>query len=197
MSRKKDIRLWATRFQDDLAELLDFVSTMGRGASDKHKTLIYDAAIIRLYRHFEEFMLNVLVALVNKDNRVFCAEAGVDFPKHLTDEVCEYLITRITGGKYFDFHGRSSLLDLFYKCAGKGHTITLIIKDPMYQTTLDQLTALRNFAAHGSKQSKLAALRVTSQKNMSSSGAWLKTAGRFDALVANLRQLAETIRLSS
>jgi hypothetical protein len=51
--------------------------------------LAYDYAIIKLYRDFERLMLECIIAVVNNDTAAFSKMKGINFPKHLTDEVCE------------------------------------------------------------------------------------------------------------
>ena len=59
---------------------------------------------------------------------------------------------------------------------------------------MDELSALRNFAAHGSKQSKKRALQVIGGQRIASSGAWLKKKGRFGTIVLKLKELADEIK---
>jgi Na+/phosphate symporter len=58
---------------------------------------------------------------------------------------------------------------------------------------LDQLSALRNFAAHRSAKSKKAALKAINGERISTSGAWLKTNDRFLHIVSDLKKLADEI----
>ena len=56
---------------------------------------------------FEQLMLFAIVCAINNDTKTISDSTGVEFPKHLTDEVCEYLVL---GGRYFDFKGRDGLI---------------------------------------------------------------------------------------
>lgn len=70
------------------------------------------------------------------------------------------------------------------------HYLIEVIKDQNYKKPLEQLVSLRNFAAHNSKQSKNAALQAIGQKNLASSGAWLKRQDRLQKLVDKLKDMA-------
>ena len=116
--------------------------------------------------------------------------ANVRFPKHLTDEVCEYLVT---GGRFFDFKGRDGLIKTLKRFVPDDHYLIQTIRKPAYRQALERLPALRNFAAHDSDQSKRAALDATGQHRLGSAGAWLKAkTGSKSRLVALILTLKET-----
>jgi len=48
---------------------------------------LHEYAVIRLYREFESLILQGLVGAINNDTSTLSATSGVQFPKHLTDEV--------------------------------------------------------------------------------------------------------------
>ncbi|MEL0169441.1 MAG: hypothetical protein VW877_15060 [Pseudomonadaceae bacterium] len=150
----------------------------------------HDYAIIRLYREFEQMMLHVIVGAINNDSSVISATTGVEFPKHLTDEVCEYLVL---GGGYFDFKGRDGLIKTLKKYVPETHYVVTIIKKPKYKDSLEKLSALRNYAAHESAQSKRAALTAIGQQRVGTSGSWLKLQGRYDSLSGKLKEIAQEI----
>lgn len=151
MARKKSVKIPCDTFNAELDEIEDFIDSVSFSSSqDLYTSWTYEAAIIRVYRSFELLMLEVLVAAVNRDPSEFSNNVGVDFPGNITDEVSQYLITN---GGYFDFKGRSNLIDKFRKYVGVGHVYTTIVSDLQYMDALDKLT-LRNYAAHGSHQSK-------------------------------------------
>lgn len=135
-------------------------------------------------------MLDVLVGAVNNDTTTIAATTEVKFPKHLTNEVCEFLIT---GTGYFDFKGRSGLIKTLKSFVPETHYLVTTVKKNQYKDALEKLTALRNFAAHESQVSKRAALTAIGAANLSSSGAWLKKKGRFSAITNQLTQLANEI----
>ena len=121
-------------------------------------------------------------------------QQGVEFRKHLTDEVCEFLII---GTRYFDFKGRSDLIKTIRSFVPESHYLLIAVKRSIYNTALDQLSALRNFAAHESSPSKRAALKAINAKRIKSSGAWLKKQNRFMHLVESLKNLAQEIETTA
>jgi hypothetical protein len=166
--------------------ILAYTSAVSQGQTAAHKSLIFDGAVIQLYRLFEGLILDTLVGSINQDMPNFSNKTGVNFPKHLSDEVCEYLIT---GSGYFDFKGRSGLISTIKKHLPDTHYLVTIVKKPNYTRSLEVLCALRNHAAHQSDKSKKAVLEATEQKRIGSSGSWLKCPSqgkpktRFDGFV--------------
>src|SRR5262249_52715414 len=153
-------------------------------------TWIHNYGIIRLYREFEALMLAALVGAINNDTSTVSATTSVNFPKHLTDEVCEFLIT---GSGYFDFKGRPGLIKILKDFVPEDHYLVTAVKKKTYTDALEKLSTLRNFAAHGSGPSKRAALKAIGGKRIESSGAWLKTGGRFQSIVDRLKALSTEI----
>lgn len=135
-------------------------------------------------------MLNALVASINNDTSHLSEKSGVEFPKHLTDEVCEFIIT---GDRYFDFRGRSGLISNLKKHLPNDHFLIIEVKKKKYSESLNQLSGLRNFAAHDSKPSKRAALKAIDARRLSSAGAWLKKQERFTNLAEKFLELSEDI----
>ncbi|GAA0379277.1 hypothetical protein GCM10010319_67310 [Streptomyces blastmyceticus] len=90
-------------------------------------------------------MLDCHVTAVNNDTSTISGNTGIEFPKHLTDEVGEYLVT---GGGFFDFKGRDGLLKTIAKFVPKSHYLYQVIKDSKHKDPLNLLVALRNFSAH-------------------------------------------------
>ena len=160
------------------------------GFSDAHVSWAHDYAIIRLYREFEKMILNCLVAAINNDTAQLSQTTGISFPKHLTDAVCEYIIV---GDGYFDFRGRDGLIKTLKTYLPENHYLVMIVKEGAYRTALEQLSTLRNFAAHDSKPSKERALRAINGQRMASAGAWLKTQNRFGDMSTSLIHLARKI----
>ena len=135
-------------------------------------------------------MLQALVGAINNDTGTISASTGVDFPKHLTDEVCEYLIA---GDGFFDFKGRSGLIKQLKSFAPETHYLVTIVKKTKYKDALNRLSALRNYAAHDSRVSKKRALAAVGQKRMGSAGSWLKSQGRFEKIAKSLVALAKEV----
>ncbi len=190
MPRKKSVQHCAQTFRANADEITNFLATVSAGQTDQHVTWLYNYGIIRLYREFESMVLAALVGAINNDTATVSATTGIDFPRHLTDEVCEFLIT---GSGYFDFKGRPGLIKILKNFVPDDHYLVTTIKRAAYRDTLDQLSALRNFAAHGSGPSKRAALAAIGGERIESSGAWLKRGGRFQAIVDRLKALATEI----
>lgn len=193
--RKKSAKKAAKDFKKATSEIDTFLQSLAKSGTTKmHLTWAHDYAVIRLYREFEGMILQCLIAAVNNDTAHLSDQVGIAFPKHLTDEVCEYIIV---GDGFFDFRGRDGLIGTLKKFLPSNHYLITIVRKQTYKTALMRLCALRNFAAHGSKQSRKNALEATGGSNMGSSGAWLKTSGRFDSMAANLVQLADEIEMQA
>ena len=139
-------------------------------------------------------MLTSLVVAINNDTTTISSRAGLDFPKHLSDEVCEYLVV---GTGYFDFRGRDGLIREVQKFVPANHYLVPIIKKPQYKTSIERLCALRNFAAHGSAVAKKSAMASVGVHRMATAGAWLKGQGRLQAIVAPLKLLAADIEAAA
>lgn len=195
MARKREIKKAAQRFIIEVDLLLAYTSTVSVGQTAAHKSLIFDGAIIQVYRLFEGLILETLVGAINQDMATFSSKTGVTFPKHLSDEVCEYLVT---GGGYFDFT-RGGLVGTLKKHVPNDHYLVTIAKKDHYKRALHVLSALRNHAAHQSDQSKKAVLEATKKKRIGSSGAYLKSPDqgkpktRFEWLCTKLKALAAEI----
>ncbi len=187
MSRKKSTKRSAQLFEQHVDEIQQFVDARTGGATAEHESWLYEYAVIRLYREFESLVLDALVGAINNDTATLSAHLGIQFPKHLTDEVCEFVVT---GGGYFDFKGRDGLIKTLKRFVPDTYYLTTIVKKAKYTEPLEQVSALRNFAAHNSEKSKNAALLATGQQRLSSAGAWLKRQGRFAAIAAKLKELA-------
>lgn len=98
MPKKKSIKRSANEFKAEADKILAFL-TASAGLGDEHVSWCHDLAIIRLYRAFESLMLDTLVGALNNDTSTLSTRTGFSFPKHLTDEVCRFLVT---GRGYFD-----------------------------------------------------------------------------------------------
>ena len=139
-------------------------------------------------------MLDSLSGAINNDLTTFSNLVGVEFPKHLKYESCEFLII---GTGYFDFKGKSGLIGILKKYVPANHYLITITKQTKYHQTLDRLSALRNFAAHDSGKSKNAALKSVGQQRIRSAGSWLKTQNRMQNIIDKLKELATEIELAA
>jgi hypothetical protein len=190
MPRKKSLRLAAQHFKDHCDELIQYLHDVEANFGDEYISWSYDYGIIRLYREFEGLILECLIGAINNDTSTLSQITGYDFPPHLKDEVCRYLVV---GSGYFDFKGRDDLIKILKRYIPDDHYLITIVRKPDYRETLEKLSALRNFAAHSSDVSKKAALRVIIQARVGSSGSWLKRQGRFTNMVEQLKDLADEI----
>ena len=195
--RKSNPKKAAEDFISNINEIKEFVGSEScKKLTQKHQTWAYEYAVIRLYREFEVMILNSLIAAININTSELSKSTSVKFPKHLTREVCEYIIV---GDGYFDFRGRDGLIKVLLKFVQKNHYLVKIVKKGKYKISLNRLSAFRNFAAHDSRSSKEKALKAAGENDhslqrMASPGTWLKTQNRFGALCDTLKQLAEEIR---
>jgi len=190
MPRKKSVKHSAQVFRAAANDITTFLTAASVGQTDQHVSWLHNYGIIRLYREFESMVLDALVGAINNDTATVSGTTGINFPKHLTDEVCEFLIT---GSGYFDFKGRSGLIKTLKGFVPANHYLVDTIKRKTYEDALERLSALRNFAAHESAPSKRAALKAIGGKRIESSGAWLKRGGRFQTIVDRLKALAAEI----
>jgi len=191
MPKKKSVKKTAAEFRDAVKSIRAFLGAQDTLQTNKsYRQWMYDYAIIWLYMEFEYLVLNALVGAINNDTTTLASRTGIKFPKHLTDEVCEYIIA---GNGYFDFRGRSGLIDAIKDFVPDGHYLLKTVRDAKYTAALDRLVALRNFAAHGSASAKARAKTAVKSKKIASSGAWLSTQGRFNAIADSLEALATEI----
>ncbi len=190
MSRKKSIKGSANKFIQCAGEVDGFLSSVSAGQSEEHVSWLHGYAIIKLYRTFESFVLDCLIGAINNDTDTLSSKAGIAFPKHLTDEVCEYIIT---GQGYFDFKGRDGLIKTVKGYVPDDHYILTTIKQQKYKDAIEQLTALRNYAAHESFKSKKAALDAIGAERIGTAGSWLKRQGRYSRIAERLKELAAEV----
>lgn len=69
--------------QANVDKILSFTEIVSTGQSDETISLIYDGAIIRLYRAFEILMLDALVGAINNDTETVSNTLGlINFAAH-------------------------------------------------------------------------------------------------------------------
>ncbi len=187
--RRASLQLTAKTFCENADKAVSFAKDVEQ-LGKSHSVWAHEYAVIRLYREFETLMLETLVGAINNDPSTLSANTKIDFPKHLTLKVCRYLVT---GTGYFDFKGRSGLVRNLKHYVSEDHYLVKVVKKQQYRVTLDRLSALRNFAAHNSEQSKKAALEATGMNKIGSSGSWLRVNNRLDDLSNRLKELATEI----
>jgi len=135
-------------------------------------------------------ILTVLTGAINQDTTTISNTTGIGFPKHLSKDVCQFLIV---GDGYFDFKGRNGLIQVIKSYVPENHYFASTVGDKTHAKSLDLLSALRNFATHESAKSKNAAYAATGTKKLSSSGSWLRAEGRFSIICADLETLVKEI----
>lgn len=190
MPKKKSAKKAARDFLTLASELEEFLQRVeGSELSDREISWAYEAALIKLSASFEQLMLRALVAAINNDTTQLSLSTGVKFPTHLTDKVCEFIVT---GGTYLDFRGRDGLIKTLGHFLPSDHYLASTVKKATYRQALERLIALRNFAAHESAQSKRFAKEAVGVR-LSSAGAWTKKQGRFGTIAGKLRELAQEI----
>lgn len=186
--RKNSIQKSAEAFVVEVEYIESFLSRMKELVEEKWDlTWIYDLAVIRLYRSFEDLIFNTLILCLNRDSATLSERKGITFPRHLSVPVCGYIIM---GDGYFDFRGRDGLIKTIGGFAPREHCFLEIVKDSSYKDAIERMVALRNFAAHDSNVSKKNALAAIPGSNLSSSGAWLKVNARFSDLSGPLKTMA-------
>ncbi len=192
MPRKKSIRKSARDYVKMLKDVKDFIQRAKsiKALTKKDLTWLYEYALIKVYRGFEQLMLECLVGALNNDTSVLTARTGITFPKHLTDEICEFLVV---GTGYFDFKGRDGLIAKLKDFLPANHYLINIVKKNKYKDALNRLVAFRNYAVHSSKKAKDTAKRIVDQNRLGEAGTWLKTQGRLESIIDNLKELAEEI----
>ena len=190
MPRKKSVRKSATDFKAEADAIAAFVATAKQNLTEQHVSWAYEYGILRLYREFEALMLDALVGAINNETATLTTRTGITFPKHLTDEVCEFLII---GNGYFDFKGRDGLIKTLKDYVPAGHYLVTAVKKDKYKDSLEQLSALRNFAAHDSEVAKMRVKEAVDQERMPEAGSWLKKQGRLESLIRRLKELADEI----
>jgi hypothetical protein len=194
MARKKSVRKAAQDFRSQTAALKGFLTAVTPNQSKEHVSWLYEAAVIRLYREFELLVLEALVGAINNDTATISTRVGIEFPKHLTDEVCEFLVI---GDGFFDFKGRDGLIRIIKRFVPDAHYLVQVVKKNKYRDALEQVSALRNLAAHDSSVARKRARETVGQKRIGSSGSWLKTQDRLNKLVTKLDDLSTELEANA
>lgn len=190
MPRKKSVKLAAQTFVAN-AQTIDAFLTETNGLRAESRYWCTEFAVIRLYQEFEALILSAIVGAINNDTTTLSQSVGLSFPKHLSQDVCTFLIVK---GGYFDFKGRSGLIDILKDFVPDNHYLPLIVKDQKYRATLEKLSAFRNFAAHPqSTKAKTAAVKAIGGGNLGSAGRWLSRQDRFKDVSDSLVALAKEI----
>lgn len=190
MPRKKSVKSAASRFRIEADSIFDFFQKTS-GLKDEYLDWCVDYSIIRLYREFETLMLEALSGAINNDaSKTISATVGFNFPKHMSNDVCKYLIV---GTGYFDFKGRDGLIKTIKDFVPDNHYLVSILKKSEYKDALERLSALRNFAAHDSERAKIISRKAIGGEKIGSSGSWLRKQNRLSDLLESLKKISDEI----
>lgn len=187
--KKKSVKNECDNFREKVKEVRDFIAATAH-LKKSQVSSCHDQAVIMLYRAFENLMLSCLICSINNDAKQIYQVTGIKFPEHLRQDVCEYIIV---GEGYFDFKGRDNLIKILKRYVSDEYYLLVAVRDDQWRETLEQLSALRNFAAHNSSISKKKALKAVNQQRMGSAGSWLKKRDRLETMCGALDNLANTI----
>ncbi len=78
MARKREIKRAARNFNIEVDLLLEYTFTVSAGQTAAHRSLIFDGAVIQLYRLFEGLILDTLVGAINQDMTTLSSKTGVN-----------------------------------------------------------------------------------------------------------------------
>jgi cupin superfamily acireductone dioxygenase involved in methionine salvage len=194
MPRKKSVKKSSIDFKARADAITAFVTEATRNLTQQQVSWAYELGIIRLHREFEALILDALVGAINNDTATLANRTGITFPKHLTDEVCEFLII---GNGYFDFRGRDGLIRTLKDYVPANHYLVTAVTKERYKKSLEELSALRNLAAHNSAVAKARAKEAVKQKRLAEAGSWLKKQQRLEAIIGRLKELADEIHAAA
>ena len=190
MPRKKSIKKTALAFAEALHDIRLFLEETAPALSADRASWIYELAIVRVYREFERLVLHAIVGAINNDTSTISSTTGIPFPKHLTHEVCEFIVV---GDGYFDFHGRDGLIKEIKRFVPQGHYLLTAIERRSYKQALERLVVLRNFAVHSSAISKRRAKETLGVARIGSAGSWLKAHGRMQSILSPMTDLSREL----
>lgn len=189
--KKTSLRGVAKTFRANSKEIMAFFSETA-ALKEEWSERCADYAVVLLYGAFEAMMLRSLAGAINNDSTITSKQLGVKFPKHMSEDICTYLIT---GSGYFDFKGRHDLIKTIKKYLSDSHYLCRIVKDSKFKDALDRLCALRNLAAHrDSEKAHDAAANAVKQAKIGSAGAWLRAHDRFKSICESLNGMAKQIQ---
>lgn len=190
MPKKTSLKRVAQSFMKESEEIMTFFSETA-GLKEVWSEWSADYAVVLLYGAFESLMLRALAGAINNDSTTISENLGIKFPKHMSEDVCTYLIK---GTGYFDFKGRDGLIRIIKEYVPEAHYLCDSVRNHKFKTTLNRLCALRNFAAHrDSETARDAAAKAVGQEKIGSAGAWLRVHNRFSELCNSLNALAKKI----
>lgn len=185
--RKVDFDHIGKAFGTDVRKITDYVYECEQVFSKKahYISLGYEYAIIALHKAFESFVRRLIVGCINHDTSQVCKTYGISFGKHISDEMCDFILTK---GGFFDIHGPDDLVKLCKNHVTNSKALTEAVRKK--RDTVEQLLAFRNLAAHGSPQAKKRVKKLLNRTRIQDAGTYLKKKGRFATLRDTLSNLA-------
>ena len=191
MANEVSIKAVVTKFDGELDTILDFIEKYKGNGKGVFAFYVYDYAVIKVFKDFEELLLNTIVGLINQEAANVESSSGHKGIKSLKKKDAE---TLFIGGRYFSFKGQNGLLKQIKKFFTINHWFINILSDTKYNRTFDILIPLRNFAAHSSKTAKKNAVSAVGLQQLGYSGAWLKVGNRFKNIIDDLKDISVRIK---
>jgi hypothetical protein len=191
MANQVSIKAVANKFISECDSLSDYLQQQNNNFTGKFLSYAYDFAIVKIFKDFEELLLNTIIGIINNQAPYIKVGHGGFRKKSIVKSQAEAIFLR---GRYFSFKGANGLLTDIRTIVPSNHWITTILSDTAFNRTFSVLIPLRNFAAHSSKNAKQRAITAVGLSQLGQSGAWLKASGRFDSIINDLRDIATRIR---
>lgn len=183
-------------FKDDVENLKKYLCECKLNGTEPFVSNCYEYGIIKLYKSFEVFLYKTIITCINHDSSKVCAHYKVQFGKHISDSMCNFILTK---GGYFDFKGWSKLIEICTQHIGDTYGVVDILKkgkNGQYKKAIEELIAFRNYAAHSSEQSKESVKRVLGRKRIPQMGNYLKEGNRLENIADILCSLADELNVA-
>ena len=141
--KKKYMNTPTEEFIKELDGIARFVNEVKPGAGTNYDEWIAEYAVIRMYREFEKFVEEILVAAINQDVGTIRTATEVDFPDHLKVEVCRFIVV---GDGSLSLRGPDGLIEYLNKYLAPDHPFHEIFKKTEHMVLLKEIVAFRNHA---------------------------------------------------
>ncbi len=194
MANEVSIKAVVTKFDAKLVSILQFIALHKGDGKGVFVFYIYDYAVIKVFKDFEELLLSTIVGLINNEAPYIASSTGHNGTKSVRKKEAE---TLFIGNRYFSFNGQNGLLKQIKRFFPPNHWFINILSDTKYKSTFDILIPLRNFAAHSSKIAKKNAMTAVGIQQLGSSGAWLKVGSRFQNIIDDLKDISTRIKANA
>lgn len=190
MANEASIKAVVNKFTTDIDSVLKFVEEHKGDGKGLFTFYVYDYAIIKIFKDFEELLLKTIVGLINQEALYVASSTGHKGTKSVRKKDAEHLFI---GNNYFSFKGTNGLLKKIKSFFPVNHWFISILSDTKYNGTFNVLIPLRNFAAHSSKTAKTNAINAVGLQQLGYSGAWLKVGNRFQNIVDDFKDISSRI----